>query len=66
MATGGATVLMCRTSLCVAKMVGMASPVIMAIGLHSLKLTAKAPENRPSQKETSSVIQPSIFRCFGC
>ena len=40
------------------------------LGLHkshefvvsSLKLTAKAPENGPSQKETI-VFQPSIFRC---
>ena len=31
--------------------------------LHSLKLTANAPENRPSQKETI-VFQPSIFRCY--
>ena len=31
--------------------------------LPSLKLTAKAPENRPSQKETI-VFQPSIFRCY--
>ena len=31
----------------------------------SLKLTVKAPENRPSQKETI-VFQPSIFRGFGC
>ena len=32
--------------------------------LHSLKLTAEAPENGPSQKETI-VFQPSIFRCEG-
>ena len=29
----------------------------------SLKLTANAPENRVSQKETI-VFQPSIFRCY--
>ena len=33
--------------------------------LLSLKLTSKAPENRPSQKETI-VFQPSIFRCYVC
>ncbi len=32
------------------------------INLHSLKLTANAPENRPSKKETI-VFQPPIFRC---
>ena len=31
--------------------------------LPSLKLTAKAPENSPSQKETI-VFQSSIFRCY--
>ena len=31
--------------------------------IHSLRLTAFAPENRPSQKETI-VFQPSIFRCY--
>ena len=34
-------------------------------GVHSLKLTAIAPKNRPSQKETI-VFQPSIFRCAKC
>ena len=33
------------------------------IQIHSLKLTANAPENRPSEKETI-VFQPSIFRCY--
>ena len=32
-------------------------------GLPSLKLTAKAPENGPSQKETIA-FQPSIFGCY--
>ena len=36
--------------------------IVKAAIIHSLKLTAKAPENRPSQKETI-VFQPSIFRC---
>ncbi len=31
-------------------------------GVPSLKLTAKAPENRPSQKERI-IFQPTIFRC---
>ena len=29
------------------------APVIQGTGIHSLKLTANAPENRPAQKETS-------------
>ena len=36
--------------------------LILFADLPSLKLTAKAPENRPSQKETI-LFQPSIFRC---
>ena len=39
----------------------MVSTTIEVLWLHSLKLTAKAPENRPSQKEMI-LFQPSIFR----
>ena len=35
---------------------------VIANMLHSLKLTAKAPENRPGPKR-KFVFQPSIFRC---
>ncbi len=35
------------------------------VHIHSLKLTAKAPENRPSQKATI-VFQPSIFQVRKC
>ena len=38
------------------------SPMKRKVCLPSLKLTAKAPENWPSQKETI-VFQPSISRC---
>ena len=31
--------------------------------VHSLKLTAKAPENRPGPKR-KLIFQPSIFRCY--
>ena len=30
--------------------------------LHSLKLTANAPENRPVEKGNEKVFQPAIFR----
>ena len=30
----------------------------------SLKLTAKAPENKPKRPKRNVVFQPSIFRCY--
>ena len=41
----------------------MGSVVITLLAVHSLKLTANCPENRPSQKETI-VFQPSISRGY--
>ena len=36
--------------------------------VHSLKLTANAPENRPKRpkrkRSYSNIFQPSIFRCY--
>ena len=36
------------------------------INLHTLPKANIAPENRPSQKETSTVFQPSILSIFRC
>ena len=47
------------------KYVSRTNKISPEVEIHSLKLTATAPENRPNpQKETQIVFQPSIFRWF--